>query len=134
MRHGILVAVSLLALVAGGCSLLDSFFGVGPNGEQMEGGGPSGVVGAITNNFIPGSMAVITGLGGLWAAIRGRSWRKATEATFDVIEAGAKAGKSVKDLKAELKVAHSAAGVAGVVKKVVDKYGHASQPPPAPAT
>lgn len=133
MRYYALLAISLLALAVGGCSLVDSFYGIGPDGTVIDpSGGPSTTVGKVADKFIPGSAAVISALGGIWAAVRGRAWKAAAVATFDVIEAGAKAGKSVKELKAELDVAHDEAGVKGIVEKVVQKYGHT--PPPATVT
>lgn len=123
MRYAF-VGLCLVVMLSGGCTLLDSFFGVRPDGTRDPSGGAATAVGGILNTIIPGASAIVAGAGGLWAAFRGKKWKDAAISTIDVIEAGAKAGKSVRDLKGELKVAHDAKGVGGLVKAVVDRYGH----------
>lgn len=113
--------VAILALGLGGCAALDWMAGVNPDGTRKDGASPAGVVGAVVNYAIPGGGAVLGGLTTLWAALRARAWKTAFAATAGVIEAGAEAGKSVQAIKAELGVAHSAAGVGGIVKTVIDK-------------
>ncbi len=129
-RWGPLVLVILgLALVTGGCSTLDWFFGVKEDGSRDPSGGPSGTVAPIADGLLPGTGALIAAAGGLWAAIRGKKWKDAAIATFDTIEAAAQAGKGVRDLKKDLAKAHEEAGVLGLVKKVVEKYGHRRDAP-----
>ena len=111
------------AVVLGGCAALDGLFGVKPDGTPDGTGGPAGTIGTILGMWIPGATAVVTGLGGLYAAIRGKRWKDAAVATFETIEAGATAGKSVSALKDDLKAAHEAAGVGGMVNAVVSQYG-----------
>ena len=106
--------------VLSGCGVLDGFFGVNPDGTR-SGEGAAGVVGPILGTWIPGASAALAGLGGIWAAIRGRNWKKAATATFETIEAGAVAGKQVMELKKDLAAAHQNAGVYGMVQKVVGK-------------
>jgi hypothetical protein len=114
------IILSVLSLMSG-CTFLDWLAGVNPDGTQKPGDPPAGLVGTVVNYAIPGGGAVIGLLTTAWAALRGRKWKAAFETTAKVIEAIPAAGKAVADLKAELAVAHSAAGVGGLVQKVVEK-------------
>lgn len=119
----LLVFLAVLALgFVGGCSLLDAGFGVNPDGTVRPGGGVLGTVATLVNYWIPGVTALVGGAGTVYAALRAKNWKKAFTATAEVIEAGAEAGKSVQAIKAELGVAHDAAGVSGLVEKALDKY------------
>ena len=117
----------VLVTALGGCAFLDSLFGVKPDGTPTGGGGVLGTVGSIVGMWIPGATAVVTGLGGIYAALRGKRWKDAAVSTFKTIEAGAEAGKQVTELKKDLATAHRDAGVYELVKAVVSK-------PKAPAT
>jgi len=105
----------------GGCALMDAFFGAGGTGARK----PSiieTVVETALNGIFPGSGAVLAGIGGAYAELRRRKWKKAAVSTFDTIEESAKTGKSARDMKADLEVAHNAAGVSRLVNKAVKKY------------
>ena len=115
------VVVLVLATSIAGCGFLDWMAGVDENGNPIPGNAPAGLIGTAVNYAIPGGGAVIGLLTTVWAALRGRKWKTAFETTAKVIEAIPEAGKAVADLKAELAVAHSAAGVGGIVQKVVEK-------------
>jgi hypothetical protein len=123
MRKCGLWVVVLMVLLASlnGCFIMDWIAGVDENGNDKPGDSPGGLIGTVVNYAIPGGGAVIGLLTTAWAALRGRKWRTAFETTAKVIEAIPEAGKAVADLKAELAVAHSAAGVRGIVQKVVEK-------------
>lgn len=124
------IAVALgLVLGMGGCAALDWAVGVKPDGSRDPSGGPVGVAAPLVDAILPGAGAALAAAGGLWAALRARKWRNAAIATFDVIEAGAKAGKGVRALKEDLAQAHREAGVYELVKGVVDRYGHSPQVP-----
>ena len=103
-----------------GC-FLAKFFGVNDDGTIQPGGGAAGTIATLVNYWIPGVTGVVglitTGI----AAAKARDWKKAFAATAEVVEKGAMVGKAVSDIKEELKVAHSAAGVSGIVDKVVQK-------------
>ena len=111
-----------LVLGLGGCGFLDSAFGVNPDGTQRPEGGFLGTLASVGNLWLPGLTTLAGAAGTVYAALRAKNWRKAFVATADVIEAGAAAGKSLVEAKAELVVAHSAAGVTGLVEKALDKY------------
>ena len=114
----------VLVLVAsiGGCGFIDWMAGVDSEGNKLPGDAPAGLIGTVVNYAIPGGGAVIGLLTTAWAALRGKKWKTAFETTAKVIEAVPEAGKALADLKAELAVAHSAAGVGGLVQKVVEKF------------
>lgn len=114
--------VCSLFLSLTGCAFLDSAFGVNPDGTVRPEGGILGTVGSLVNFWIPGATAAVGAGTTLYAALRSRNWKKAFVATADVIEKGAAAGKSVLEAKAELDVAHSQAGVKGLVEKALDKF------------
>lgn len=120
-KCGLWMVVLVLVASIGGCGFLDWMAGVNPDGTDKPGDAPAGFVGTVVNTVIPGAGAVIGVLTTAWAALRGRQWKKAFETTAQVIEAVPEAGKAVADLKAELAAAHAAAGVGGIVQKVVSK-------------
>lgn len=128
MRGVLIVVVAAVALVAGGCTLLDAFSGVDAEGNHIPGGGGVSVVAPIVDRVIPGGGLLLGAVTTIWAAIRGRAWKRAAIATFDTIEAAGKAHKSVVDLKGDLKSAHEKAGVGGIVKAVVERYDHKEVP------
>lgn len=122
-----LLAVALVMPLVG-CAQVVSALNWLLGGEDAQGNPTPGAVQAVSgfsDLIVPGSSIVLTALGGLWAAIRGRKWKKAFESTATVIEGASKAKRPINELKRELKEAHKAAGVSGLVKAVVDKYGHA---------
>jgi hypothetical protein len=121
-KCGLWMVVLVLVASIGGCGFLDWMAGVNPDGTQKPGDSPAGLVGTVVNYAIPGGGAVIGLLTTAWAALRGRKWKTAFETTAKVIEAVPEAGKALVDLKAELAAAHSAAGVGGLVQKVVEKF------------
>jgi hypothetical protein len=112
----------LLGLGVEGCSFLDSAFGVNPDGTLRPEGGFLGTAASLVNLWIPGITALVGGVGTTYAALRAKNWRKAFTSTAEVIEGAAQAGKSIMEVKAELQVAHSAAGVSGIVEKALDKF------------
>lgn len=114
--------VCSLFLALTGCAFLDSAFGVNPDGTVRPEGGILGNVASLVNFWIPGVTGVVGAGTTLYAALRSRNWKKAFLSTADVIEKGAAAGKSVLEAKAELDVAHSQAGVKGIVEKALDKF------------
>lgn len=115
----------VLCLFMAGCAALDSALGVNPDGSRSSGFLDS-VIAPLANGFIPFSGTAATALAGIYAAWRGRKWRKVAESTFDAVEAGAQAVESVKDLKKRLAGAHIEAGVKGYVTKIVNRYGHSA--------
>lgn len=129
MRGPVILLAAGLALAMGGCSLLDWAVGIRSDGSRDPAGGPVGAVAPFADVFLPGAGAVLAAAGGLWAALRGRKWKQAAISTFETIEAGARAGKGVRDLKKDLARAHEAAGIYGLVKAVVDRYGHSREAP-----
>ena len=116
-----IVTIACLSVMLAGCGWIYKGFGVNDDGTVQPGGGVVGTASSIVNYFIPGATAVAGAVTTLLAALRGRKWKEAFRATAEVIETGAEAGKAVADIKGELKVAHSAAGVSGIVDKVVQK-------------
>ena len=118
----LLTAVCICVMLAG-CGWIYKGFGINDDGTVTPGGGIFGTAASVVNYFIPGVTAVAGAATTLLAAVKARNWKKAFSSTAEVIEAGAAAGKAVSDIKAELKVAHSAAGVGGIVDKVVQKIG-----------
>ena len=117
-------AICLPLLFMCGCAFLSSLFGVNPDGTVQPGGGPMGTIASLVNLWIPGTTVVVGGITTLIAALKAKDWKKVATSTFDVIEAGAKAGKSVADLKGKhgpLAVAHAAAGVAVMADKAVQE-------------
>lgn len=122
-----------LALGMGGCAEVGAFLdwasGVDHGGTAQDpGSAPISNAAPIADKLLPGAGGVLVALAGLWAAIRARAWKRAAISTFDAIEAAAEAGKGAVALKKELAAAHAEAGVLGLVKKVVEKYGHKREP------
>jgi hypothetical protein len=105
-----------------GCGLLDRVAGVSATGTDLPGPSPAEVAAPWANAVIPGSGLLLTALAGLWAAVRGRAWRRVAETTFDVIEKSK--DLDIGKLKDELKAAHDTAGVIALARKIVDRYGH----------
>lgn len=135
MKKIVCAVIVLLALGIGGCAALDWFYGVNPDGTTKSGEHaspkpPASVAAPIVDLFLPGAGALLGAVGTLWAAVRGRMWKKAAITTFDVIEAGANAGKGVMALKRDLAQAHKEAGIYGLVNKVVSKYKNPEPPLP----
>lgn len=129
----VFAVLCLAVLLLSGCAVLDWLFGVSPKDGAQNPNPPSGILGTILGTVLPGAGGVLAAAGGLYAELRRRKWKEALVKTADVIEAGAKLGVSAKDLKKDLAKAHADAGVIGIVKAVVDKYGHgreAAAPPP----
>ena len=116
----LITSVCICAMLAG-CGWIYKGFGVNDDGTVAPGGGVVGTAASIVNYFIPGTVAIVGAATTLLAALKAKNWKKAFSSTAEVIEAGAAAGKAVTDIKAELKVAHSQAGVSGIVDKVVQK-------------
>jgi DNA-binding transcriptional LysR family regulator len=113
----------------GGCAFLDWVAGVDSEGQASDpGSAPIAQAAPLADKVLPGAGGVLVALAGLWAAIRARAWKRAAISTFDAIEAAAEAGKGVAALKKELAAAHAQAGVLGLVKKVVERYGHKREP------
>lgn len=123
----LLVFCGLITFMSG-CAFIDGIFGV-KGGVKQPGTSPAEAVGSVLGVWIPGAGALASALGGLWAAIRGRNWKRVALSTIETVEAGARAGKSVESLKNDLAIAHEKAGVKGIVQAVVDKYGHTEDTP-----
>ena len=121
-------AICLPLLLMCGCAFLSSLFGVNEDGTVKPGGGPLGTIATLINFWIPGTAAAVGAITTTIAAIKAKNWKKAFTSSAEVIESGAKLGKSVKDIKGELKVAHSAAGVGGLVKSVISKIDPKAEP------
>jgi hypothetical protein len=124
------VAVCLCVTLLGGCAVLDALFGTNPQGTAE----PSllqTIVGGVLNSWVPGSGAVLTGLGGIYAAFRARQWKKALVATAGTIEQFGDLPKV--ELKEKLAASHVEAGVADMMKKVCVKFDVAAEVKP-PAT
>ncbi len=132
MRKSIAVLLCCSVTLLIGCEAL---FGVKPDGTVQPGGGILGAVGSIASSLFPGPGTLIAGVIGaattVAAALRGRNWKVAAVESFKVIEAGASLGKSVQEIKTDLKKAHEEAGgnVIKLVKGVVDKFGHTKSEP-----
>lgn len=101
-------------------SFCDWLFNTGP--DAPEGPSPAQTAGGLLNTVIPGAGAILSGAGGLWALIRGGKWKKAFVATADVIEKATAAGKITPEMKKDLAVAHSAAGVKTIVDRICTRY------------
>lgn len=131
MKRIVIVTLGVSLAFLCGCTVLDSLFGVNPDGTQNPGGGILGTAATFLNFVLPGVLTAAGTATTAYAALRGKRWKDATLATFKTIEAGASLGKSVKELKTDLKQAHEKAGgkVVEVVKSVVDKFGHTPSEP-----
>ena len=115
----------VLACFMVGCAALDSALGVNPDGSRSP-GFIDGVIAPLANGAIPFSGTALTALAGIYAAWRGRKWRKVAESSFDVIEAGQAAWTNLPELKAKLNAVHDRAGVLNLAKLIVKKYGHSA--------
>jgi hypothetical protein len=123
----------VLSLAVGVCTLtgcgalgnaLDWIFGVDESGRDKPGPSPAEVGGGLLGTVIPGVTTILTGVGGLWAALRGRNYKKALVESVKVVEA---VGSS--DLKKGLSFAHAKAGVQGIVEDVLNKYVRSKRSP-----
>lgn len=120
MRVAILAAI--LALALGGCALLDGFWGVQPDGSR-DPAAPAGTVGSILGAVIPGGAAILSGVGGIYAALRARAWRKALEVTASTIEEASLSpalAEPLKLVKGMLSSAHKDGGVQPLVDRVLE--------------
>ena len=117
------LGLAVLALgFAGGCSLLDAGFGVNPDGSVRPEGGIIGTAASLVNFWIPGVSALVGTATTAYAAIRAKKWRTAFVESAKVMEEGAAVGKTVAEIKPDLFVAHSLAGVGTLVEKALDKF------------
>ena len=124
MKNYIRLTLVFVATFLVSCAALDAITGTNPDGSRSP-GNLLDIAAPFANGFLPGAGYVITGLGGLWAAWRGRKWRALAESTFDVIEDG---GEAYKNLKRNLNGAHSGAGVSGLATKIVRRYKKSTLP------
>ncbi len=112
-----------LALVSlGGCAGFWSLFGIQEDGTVSPGGGPLGTVATLVNYWIPGVAGLVGAATTALAAIKARKWRTAFVESAKVMEEGAAVGKTVAEIKPDLFVAHTLAGVGTMVENALDKY------------
>ncbi len=77
-RIGYILLIGLLVFVHG-CGFLDMVAGVNPQTGQRvapPGQAPLEVIGKLASPFIPGLDVILAGAAGIWAALRGRRWKK----------------------------------------------------------
>jgi hypothetical protein len=129
VRAGFFVALCLSVMTLGGCAVFgpvfDWFFGSGPKDPNS----PASGLGGFLNFWLPGASAILTGAGGIYAAIRGKNWKKVAVSTFRTINAVSGTGT----LKKRLAEVHDKAGVSKLVESalnVIEGPDRTHAPPP----
>lgn len=128
------VVLALLVLGLGGCAQFMSLFGINEDGTVTPGGGVLGTVATLVNLWIPGTAALVGTATTAMAALRAKKWKKAFVTSAKVLEEGEAVGKTIEEIKPDLFVAHTLAGVGVMVEKALDKFVRTDPAPTPPAS
>ena len=118
--------VCLSCFLLSGCAFMDALFGYSETYEDGTPVPPSEAVGSLLNMFIPGAAAVLSLVGNLYQALRGRKWKKAGQIAFQAIEEH-KDSDIGKKIKAKCKENHMAMNLYKLLKPYFDSMGHKSK-------
>lgn len=124
MKHVLLGFVFGLALVVGGCSLLEPALGIqtDPVTGEKRSDGKGGIVGSLVGTFLPWTTTVLGGLAAAYVEAKRRNWKAAATSTISAIEEfkASPEGKRVWEaLKAKLGAKHADAHITALVEKVL---------------